>query len=265
MAYEPDEYGLPAFLDPVFDWLAVKLSPGIVDNVIIPGLTHTVAFSRSLYDVLLHLMSSRPATWDVEKILPPLITLFGAYLALLSFYRTTSWMLRTTVWFMKWGTMFGALMGGIGYLAGQEGGGDLVQGIRNLASSGATGMAKSVGAAVWEMINTPGNENQSGGRRTRKKTSTTSASDRKTRPGTQSSKDKNGGKNTKGKSKSDSYEDNRGPMSGGQDAQKIMGQIVGFAEKMGWMGAIRDAVGNTGQRSDDEESASSSRNRHGRS
>jgi hypothetical protein len=85
------ENGLPAFLDPVFDWLATKLPPQIVDSVLVPGLTHVYTLGHSLYDVAVYLTSSHPSTWDATKILPPLITLLGAYLAILSFYRTTGW------------------------------------------------------------------------------------------------------------------------------------------------------------------------------
>jgi hypothetical protein len=263
MDFNPDEHGLPAFLDPAFDWLATKLPPTVVDNLVIPGLSRLLAFSYSLYDLVLNMASQKPGAWDAEKILPPVITLLGAYLALLSFYRTTSWMLRTTFWFVKWGTLFGALMGGIGYLAGQQGNGDMINGIQTLLAGGTSGIAKAVGATLWDIINSPGNDGQQSQRRPRTRSSNSnSASNRQTRS---SKSSKSGSSKSKGKSNAyDSSERNRGSRAQDgfagdddtrrpADAQKIMGQIVGFAEKMGWMGAIRDTFGGGSQSSSERE------------
>jgi hypothetical protein len=96
-AFDIDQ-GLPEFLDPVFDWLATKLPPQVVDSVVVPGVTHLLSFGYSLVDVGRYLISSHPLSWDPAKILPPLITLLGAYLALLSFYRTTSWSAFSLLW-----------------------------------------------------------------------------------------------------------------------------------------------------------------------
>jgi len=49
-----------------------------------------------------------------------LITLLAAYLALVSIYRTTSWMVRTTVWMMKWGAILSALAAGAGWMMGNQ-------------------------------------------------------------------------------------------------------------------------------------------------
>jgi hypothetical protein len=255
MDFDLDEHGLPAFLDPAFDWLATKLPPTIVDNVVIPGLAHVFAFGSSLYDVAHNIAAQRPGAWDAEKLLPPVITLLGAYLALLSFYRSTRWLVRTMLWFMKWGTLFGALMGGVGYLAGQQGGGDALGGLQAMFASGASGVAKSVGAALWDAINAPGNDAPRQ-RRTRSRSQTTAkpGADRQTRSSTKpdpKAKAKGKAQDSKAKTQGSKQDDQAIPNLG--DAQKIMGNIVGFAEKMGWMGAVRDAFGGGARNHDNDE------------
>jgi hypothetical protein len=250
MTFEMDENGLPVILEPAFDWLATKLPPSLVDNVIVPGLGHVFALGHSLYDVVLGVASQRPGAWDAEKILPPIITLFGAYLALLSFYRTTSWMVRTTLWFAKWGSLFGALVGGAGYLAGQQGGaGGVLGGLQDVLGGGAGGMARMVGAKLWDVINAPGNDAPRTRSRSKARTTGNTGADRQTRSSTKSSS-KTSSK-TKDKSRAASEPAPEPRAQPGGDAQKIMGDIVGFAEKMGWMGALRGAFG--GGADDDDE------------
>lgn len=264
MDFDLDEHGLPAILDPAFDWLATKLPPTIVDNVVIPGVAHVFAFAHSLYDVVLGLASQRPGAWSAETLLPPVITLLGAYLALLSFYRSTRWAVRMALWFAKWGTLFGALVGGAGYLAGQQGGGDALHGIQAMLASGASGIAKTVGAALWDAINAPGSDvPRERKTRSRSRTAQTPPSDRQARSSKSSTskpdpkaKGKAKAQDAKAKAQGSAHDgrDQQG-APGLADAQKIMGNIVGFAEKMGWMGAVRDAFGGGGgarEHNDDE-------------
>jgi hypothetical protein len=280
-----DDHGLPAILDPAFDWLATKIPPAMVDNLIIPALSKLFGFSTSLFELFSTVTSGKPGAWDMEKILPPIMTLLAAYLALLSFYRTTSWMIKTSMWFVKWGSLLGALAGGAGYLAGQNGGGDMVNGIKNLVQGGTMGIAKAVGGAMWDAINSPGNNNDEGqrGRRTRTRTrtagSTADKAAQKIFGKATSDKDKTKAKSkSQSKSKSGYAYDPRGANDQHDqrdaappvDAQKIMGQIVGFAEKMGWMGVVKDIIGGGGKShsedddEDDEPSASRSSRRGSR-
>lgn len=119
-AFNPSDFTLPAFLDPVLDFLADHLPPPLYE-FLLSLLSHTLALFSALISLIINLVRARPWEWDAQIILPPLITVLASYLALVSFYRTTSWMVRTGVWFVKWGTIIGALAAGAGYFMGTQG------------------------------------------------------------------------------------------------------------------------------------------------
>ena len=106
---------LDRFLDPVLDYLSSVLPPAIF-SIVDALISHSIALLGALYRLACTIASSQG--WDSQKILPPLITLLMAYLALVSFYRTTGWMIRTTFWFVKWGGILAALAAGAGYFMG---------------------------------------------------------------------------------------------------------------------------------------------------
>src|SRR6267154_831419 len=93
---------LPAFLDPLLDFFAEQLPPPLY-SFLISLLSHSLALFTALVSLISSLVSSKPWEWDAQTIIPPLITFLAAYLALVSLYRTTSWMVRTSFWFIKWG------------------------------------------------------------------------------------------------------------------------------------------------------------------
>lgn len=55
-----------------------------------------------------------PTDW-IQAFLPAIISILAVYLALASLYRTTSWVLRTSFWFIKWGTIISILLAGASY------------------------------------------------------------------------------------------------------------------------------------------------------
>ena len=65
-----------------------------------------------------YLINKDLSEWDAQTLLPPIITLIAAYLALASLYRTASWAIRLTLFFLKWGCLIGIAMGLVGYYAG---------------------------------------------------------------------------------------------------------------------------------------------------
>ncbi|KAI0666658.1 hypothetical protein C8Q78DRAFT_441962 [Trametes maxima] len=114
-----DQSWIQNVLDSALIFLASILPPpiyGIVESLITYSLTLLAAFLR------FGLTLVNADSWDAQKILPPLITLFAAYLALVSFYRTTGWMIRTVFWFVKWGGIIGTLAAGAGYFMGNTNG-----------------------------------------------------------------------------------------------------------------------------------------------
>ncbi|KAF9484495.1 hypothetical protein BDN70DRAFT_872525 [Pholiota conissans] len=120
MANQVDGF-LPAVFDPLLDYLSTNL-PGPLYAILVKSLSHAFGALSALIILCNSLLANAPESWNAQAILPPIITILAAYLALSSFYRTTSWMLRTSFWFMKWGTLFGIFIGGVGFLLGNGGG-----------------------------------------------------------------------------------------------------------------------------------------------
>jgi hypothetical protein len=119
---------VPDFFDSLLSYLEDALPPPVY-SVFITVCSHILALSKALVSIPL-------SNLTLESLAPPIIMLLVAYLALLSLYRT----IRMTLWFMKWGTILAALMGGVAWY--QSGGlgnllGQAVQesGTRNPKSS----------------------------------------------------------------------------------------------------------------------------------
>jgi hypothetical protein len=110
-----DDVGLPEVLDPVLDYLDAHLPPQLYDAAE-TLLTQVYALLSSLFALGRNLIFHTSESLDAQKIIPPLITLLAAYLALVSFYRTTGWMLRTAFAFAKWGFILSTLGGLAGYM-----------------------------------------------------------------------------------------------------------------------------------------------------
>ncbi|KAI8994076.1 hypothetical protein BD414DRAFT_481353 [Trametes punicea] len=144
--YDVDETLLDNVLDPIFTFLSSVLPPqvyAIVESLI----THSLTLLTALFKFVLTLVHAD--SWDAQKILPPLITLLAAYLALVSFYRTTGWMIRTAFWCVKWGGILGILAAGAGYFMGNaHANGD--NGVGNPFNGGVLSM---LGSALMGMLN----------------------------------------------------------------------------------------------------------------
>ncbi|KAJ7287372.1 hypothetical protein C8J57DRAFT_1495823 [Mycena rebaudengoi] len=155
---DPADIPLPAFLDPLLTYLSETLPPPIY-SFLLTFLSHSLALGTAIYALFLSLLSTHPLQWDAQTVLPPLIALLTSYLAIISLYRTTSWMLRTSLWFMKWGTLAGALIAASSWLLLQQEGNALA----------GRGIVAGVGSLVWSLINGEGN-NAARGPRTRSQT-----------------------------------------------------------------------------------------------
>jgi hypothetical protein len=137
--------GLPECFDYILLYIYETL-PAPIYSFLINILANSLALFTALRALAISLVSTNPLSWDAQTVLPPLIGVFAAYLALLSLYRTTSWILRTSVWVLKWGTILGALIAGAGWVMG-----DRVDG-----SIGNYGFVSSVGGFVLDVINGQG-------------------------------------------------------------------------------------------------------------
>ncbi|KAF5370696.1 hypothetical protein D9758_002079 [Tetrapyrgos nigripes] len=131
---------LPEFFDPLLSYLSDVL-PGPAYSLLISFLSHVLAIISALFSLWSSLLSTSPAQWDTQMVLPPLIALLSAYLALYSLYRTTTFMLRTSLWFIKWGTILASLAAMSAWFMG---GG-------NAVANG--GIVSNLGVFVLDMIN----------------------------------------------------------------------------------------------------------------
>ena len=135
-----DEAALPEFLDPALDYLASVLPPQVY-SITTSILYYAYALLASAFHAAVTIIKTPPAQWDAERLLPPIITLLASYLALLSFYRTTGWMIRTAFAFVKWGFILSTLGGLAGYI---------------LANANADGAGNGLGALGGGVLSTIG-------------------------------------------------------------------------------------------------------------
>lgn len=114
-----DDTALPALFTPLLEYLSSILPPQLyaATALLLAQCYTLIASLLSLFGALFSSSTSTSgAPWDMQTILPPLITLFAAYLALLSFYRTAGWMLRLGFAFVKWGFVLTTLGAAAGYI-----------------------------------------------------------------------------------------------------------------------------------------------------
>ncbi|KAG1760505.1 hypothetical protein EDD22DRAFT_74944 [Suillus occidentalis] len=216
---DPADIPLPAFLDPLLSFLADQLPPPLY-SFLLSFLSHSLALFTALISLISSLIASKPWQWDAQTVIPPLISVLAAYLALVSLYRTTSWMVRTSIWFIKWGTILGALTAGMGWYMGQN------------AGVGNASIVSSLGGFIWDVLNgqaqsTPGTQRSSRSPRTRTQHKSND------RPRSWESFEKH---------KQWQYQE-RDENRDGNDAQKIMANIAKAANRLlvegGWWDVAR--------------------------
>ena len=147
--------GLPDCFDHILLYIYETL-PAPLYSFLINILANSLALFTALRTLIISLISSNPLGWNTQTVLPPLIGIFTAYLALLSLYRTTSWILRTSIWILKWSTILGALIAGAGWYMGN----------RMEGTIGDYGYISDVGGFVLGVINGQG-QNVAGHSRSR--------------------------------------------------------------------------------------------------
>jgi hypothetical protein len=127
----PQHIPIPAILNPLINYISSCLPPPVY-NALLTLFAHGLAFFGALIGLGSALISSKPSDWDAQKILPPLITLLAAYLALASAVRTATWLVRTTAWLVKWGVIAGAVSAAAAWLFGGGGGGGIVPSVTGM-------------------------------------------------------------------------------------------------------------------------------------
>ncbi|KAL0581835.1 hypothetical protein V5O48_000203 [Marasmius crinis-equi] len=210
----PADIPLPAFLDPLLDYLSDTL-PRPVYSFIISFASHFLAFISASLTLFGALLQTDPSQWSVQTILPPLIAFLTAYFALVSIYRTTSWMVRTSFWFIKWGTILGVLAGGAGWMMGR---GNAV---------GAPGVASVLGGLILDMVNGEG----SAGGNARSRGRSGGNAQRKPRPKPWDSFQAH-----------QEWQYEEGSASQGGDAQAVIDDILTAARDSGVWNAMKEAL-----------------------
>ena len=156
---------LPEFLDPFLDYISTILPPPVyiafeyllshAYSLLCALLTLALTLSRSIIDDPTGgPIRERIERWwdslDATEIIPPLVTLLAAYLALVSFYRTSRWMISMAFSFIKWGFILTTLGTAAGwYLANAN-----VGGAEGANGVGRWGMAQAVGGMVNQFLAT---------------------------------------------------------------------------------------------------------------
>lgn len=154
---------LPEFLDPILDYISTLLPPPVyiafeyllshAYALVCALLTLALTLSRSIIDDPTGgPIRERIERWwdslDATEIIPPLVTLLAAYLALVSFYRTSRWMISMAFAFIKWGFILTTLGTAAGwYLANAN-----VGGAEGANGVGRWGMAQAVGGMVNQFL-----------------------------------------------------------------------------------------------------------------
>lgn len=148
-------------------------------------------------------------------------------------------MIRTGLWFAKWGTILGAVMAGAGWMAGNGGGG---AGVGQAGGGAGGGMMSFVGGLVLDAINGR-DQNAAGGSRSRNTRSRPNTNSQ-TPPRAWDSWQYQEKPSTRGKGKNSN--NNRNDHDQGQDGrdmvQGIIGSIIGAADRGGWLDAARSAM-----------------------
>ena len=116
----PPQFALPNLLEPILSYISSCLPPPVY-NALLALVVNGIAFISALLSFGTALISSRPSDWDVQKIVPPLITLLVAYLALSSAVRTATWFVRMTTWMIKWGIIAAVASVATGWIFGGGG------------------------------------------------------------------------------------------------------------------------------------------------
>ncbi|KAF8070311.1 hypothetical protein FPV67DRAFT_1486896 [Lyophyllum atratum] len=213
---------LPDFLDPVLSYLSDTL-PQPLYSFLINALSHCLAVLTAVYALITPLLSTNPFEWDAQTLLPPLITLLAAYLALVSFYRTTTWMLRTSVFLVKWGTLFGTFVAALAWVMGNA----------NANGNGvaAYGLMSTIRGIVLDYTQGKKRNGRSSRSRSQAKPLRTRGEKRKPKPW-------------------ESFERHRewqyDESQGNTDAQNVISDILGttgkYVKESGWWKAVKGVV-----------------------
>lgn len=150
---------LPAFIDPLLDYLAEHLPPSLYDTLF-TVLSYGLMLVSGLFSLVSSLPSLKPWEWDAQTILPPLIMFLTAYYTLLSLYRTTSFMVRMVFRVVKWILILGLLGATAGWFAGTNGEAgspldvfrDAIQG-RGAPAAGNRGRPRQTRPRIYESFN----------------------------------------------------------------------------------------------------------------
>ncbi|THH20815.1 hypothetical protein EW146_g645 [Bondarzewia mesenterica] len=234
--YNPADIPLPAFLDPLLQYLSSNVPPPLY-SFLITAFSYALALFTGLLNLLLLLASTDPREWDVQTILPPLISILAAYLVLVSVYRTTTWMVRTSIWMLKWGVIISSLAAGAGFIMGnQHGGGGVGQ------WNGAGGFIPAISGMLFGVTNGPRDNAGEGSNPLRSRTNTPP---REPRPKPWESFDRH---------QQWQYQENANGEQPNvvEEMQRFAGNVMEAVRDSGWWGVAQGLMNDLGQERSDE-------------
>jgi hypothetical protein len=155
---DPPQIPFPDFLNPIFSYISSCLPPPVY-GALLTLFAHGLAFFNALLGLGTALITSNPTDWDAQRIIPPLLTLLAAYLALASALRTAKWFVYTTAWLVKWGVVAAAVSAALAWALGGAG-------------NGGGGIVPSLIAMVSDMLNGRWKDAVTGGSRSSHQRST---------------------------------------------------------------------------------------------
>jgi len=233
----PSDIPLPYFLDPLLSYLSSVLPPPVY-QVVFSLLSNLLAILASLLSISSALINSE--SWSLQAVLPPLITMFVAYLAILSIYRTTVWMLRSTLFFIKWSVILAALFAGAGYLIGQQNNGVQV------GLAWPAGIITSLGGLMLDALSKQNQGQESSQSRSKSNSQSSRSRPNKANPNPNP-------KSWESWSQHKAWQEGQKQQTeaGQVDGQKIMADIVGAVRSSGWWDMAKSVMdGGSSEKSD---------------
>lgn len=113
---------LQPFVDPETLHTLLKVASTI--HTLLSPLIYLLFRLSALPNLILPIISdpsSEESKQAIQSLIPPLVALIALYFTLLSLWRTTTWAIRVTWFFIKWGVLLSAVAGGASWLMAAPG------------------------------------------------------------------------------------------------------------------------------------------------
>ena len=90
--------------------------PPLLYRSLVSCLSHAVSAANAFVSLCATVRTTDDLT--VQALLPPIVTILAAYLALRSMYRTAAWAVSLVFWLAKWGVILAIIFAGYAFVTG---------------------------------------------------------------------------------------------------------------------------------------------------